>query len=274
MPKIHPTAIVHPDAKIAADVEIGAYCIVESDVQIAEGCVLREHAIVRRYTTLGKGNFIDSCAVLAGEPQDLKFDSQTVSYLRIGNDNVLREGVTISRASVPGGATVVGDRTYFMGYSHVGHDAVIEDEVILVNSALVAGHATIGRGAFLSGHVVVHQFTWVAEGVMSRGNSAASAHVPPFTLFADVNRIVALNSVGLRRNTELTAEDRNQIKEAFRLTYRSGLSTTRALEEMKSHTDWGEAAGKFRDFVGKVIDAQKPYNRGMCQMRLPAPRGQ
>jgi len=267
MPKIHPTAIVHPDANIADDVEIGPGSIVESDVEIAAGCVVREHAIIRRYTTMGEGNFVDAGAVLGGEPQDLKFDPQTVSYLRIGRDNVFREGVTISRGSKPDAATVVGNKTYWMACSHAGHDSVIEDEVILANSALVAGHCRIGRRAFLSGHVVVHQFCWVGEGVMSQGNAGTSTHVAPFTLFADINRVIGLNVIGLRRNPELNGDDRSQIKEAFRLTYRAKLPLREALAEMDSRTDWGEAAGRYREFIRQVATAEKPYNRGLGTAR-------
>ena len=120
MSKIHPTAIVDPRAKIAPEVEIGPYSIVGPDVTIGAGSVLREHVVVRRYTELGEGNFVDSNVVLGGEPQDLRWDAETVRYLRIGDGNVFREGVTISRASIAGQATVVGNRTYWMGLSHAG----------------------------------------------------------------------------------------------------------------------------------------------------------
>ena len=149
MPRIHPTAIVHPQVGLAdvfhaADVEIGPYSIVESDVEIGANCVLREHVIIRRYTTLGEGNLIDSHVVLGSEPQDLKWDPETVSYLRIGDGNVMREGVTISRGGKEGAATMIGNRTYFMGFSHVGHDAVIEDEVIVCNGGRTSTN-TVGN---------------------------------------------------------------------------------------------------------------------------------
>ncbi|MHC4294631.1 MAG: acyl-ACP--UDP-N-acetylglucosamine O-acyltransferase [Planctomycetota bacterium] len=267
MPKIHPTAIVHPEARIADDVEIGPYCVIESDVEIGPGSVLREHVVIRRYVTMGKGNLVDAHTVLGGEPQDLKFDPETVTCLRIGDGNVFREGVTISRGTAANHATIVGDRTYWMAQSHAGHDAIIADEVILANGAAVGGHATIGRKVFLSAYVVVHQFVWVGEGVMSQGITGISAHIPPFTLVVDVNRIVGLNVVGMRRNPELTSEDRKQIKEAFRLTYRSGLAPSKALAEMDGCTDWGPAAGRFRDFIREVVTAEAPYDRGLCPMR-------
>jgi len=267
MLRIHPTAIVDPRATIADDVEIGPFCVVEDQTQIGPGCVLRESAIVRRHTSMGQGNFVDAHAVLGGLPQDLKFNPSTVSYVKIGDGNTFREGVTISRASLPGGATVIGDRSYWMACSHAGHDATVEDEVILVNSALVAGHARIGARAVLSGHVAVHQFTWVGEGVMSRGNAGVSTHVPPYTLFADINRIVGMNAVGMKRNQQMTSEDRRQLKEAFRLTYRAGLSPAKALEEMDKCADWGPFAARFRDFIRQVVSAEGPYARGLCPLR-------
>ncbi len=267
MPDIHPTAIVHPNARIAEDVKIGPYCVIESDVEIGGGCVLREYVIIRSGVTMGRGNFVDAHTVLGGEPQDLAFDPTLVTYLRIGDENVFREGVTISRASGPGKATIVGNRTYWMGHSHAAHDVVIEDQAKLTNGAAVAGYASIGRKAFLSSNVVVHQFTWVGEGTMSQGNAGISAHVPPFTIWADINRIAGLNVVGMRRNEELTDEDRREIKEAFRLTYRSSLTPTEALTKMDECKDWSEAAGRFREFIRKVIAAEAPYNRGLCAMR-------
>jgi UDP-N-acetylglucosamine acyltransferase len=190
-----------------------------------------------------------------------------VSYLRVGDDNVFREGVTISRATGEGKATIVGNRTYWMTAAHAGHDAVVEDDAILVNGAALAGHAVLGRGAILSAHVAVHQFCWVGERAMGQGNSATSMHIPPFTLFAGANRVVSLNVVGMRRSKEITREDRRQVQEAFDLTYRNSLIVSDALQAMDERTEWGWAAARFRDFVRRVISARPPYNRGLCPLR-------
>ena len=267
MPKVHSTAIVHPTAILSDDVEIGAYGVVEADVMIGPGTVLREHAILRRYTTVGRNNIVDSYAVLGGLPQDIKFNPGTTSYLRVGDDNVFREGVTISRATGEGEATIVGNRTYWMTAAHAGHNAVIEDDAILVNGSALAGHTVLGRGAMLSAHVVVHQFCWVGEGAMSQGNSATSMHIAPFTLFAGVNKVVSLNVVGIRRSKEVTEKERRQIREAFDLTYRSSLNLNDALRAMNERTEWGPAAARFRDFVRRVVSAQPPYKRGLCPLR-------
>ena len=268
MASIHPTAIVDPAARLGDDVEVGAYSVIESDVEIGAGTVLRPHAMVRRYTTMGTGNYVDSHAVLGGLPQDYKFDASSKTYLQIGNDNVFREGVTISRATGEGKVTVIGNGTYFMVGAHAGHNAVVHDRVILVNCAAAAGHSEIGTGSILSAYCAVHQFCWVGEMVMVQGGTIMTMHVPPYVIAAaPVNRVAGLNSVGLRRAEHISIEDRRQIKEAFRLTYRSGLSAAKALEKMDARADWGEWADKFRRFVRRVVTAEAPNKRGLCQMR-------
>ncbi|MFB3893525.1 MAG: acyl-ACP--UDP-N-acetylglucosamine O-acyltransferase [Phycisphaerae bacterium] len=268
MPRIHPTAIVNEAATLADDVEVGPYAIIEADVSIGPGTRIGEHAVIRRYTTLGAGNVIDAHVTLGGLPQDYKFVPLAKTYLRIGDGNTFREGVTISRATGEGNATVVGNRTYWMTASHAGHNAVIEDECVLVNGAAMAGHTVLGRGAILSAHVVIHQFCWVGERVMTQGLSGASMHIPPYSLTGfGINNLIGLNVVGMRRATDLTNEDRRQIKEAFRLLYRSGLTPAKALEKMDACEDWGAPAGRYRDFVRRVLTATKPYDRGVCHLR-------
>ena len=267
MANIHPTAIVDQSAKLTDDVTVGPFCIVEGDVEIGPGTVLRHHVVVRRHTTLGANNTLDAFVVLGGEPQDVKFAPDTVSYVRIGDDNVFRESVTISRAATLGEATTVGNGTYWMANSHAGHDTTIGDGVTLANGVLVAGHVTVGPQTILSGGVLIHQYTWLGEMVMTRGQTGAGQHVPPFVLIAYINSVVGLNVVGLRRAAEITDEDRRQIKEMFDLTYRSKLTPSRALEKMDACTDLGAPAGRFRDFVRKTVAAEPPYNRGLCPMR-------
>jgi UDP-N-acetylglucosamine acyltransferase len=262
--KIHPTAIVHKNAEIASDVEIGAFSIIEEDVKIGNGTIIRPHAIVRRYTKLGDNNYIDSFAVLGGLPQDLKFKESTISYLEIGNNNTFREGVTVSRATGDSEKTIVGNHTLWMANAHAGHNSIIHDHVILVNSALVAGHATIDKGAILPANGNIHQFCWVGENTMFQGGTSLSMHLPPYVICADVNIVIGLNSIGLRRRSDLTNKDRSQIKEAFKLTYRSGISPAEALEEMDKKSDWGNAAAKFREFIRRVVNAEPPFRRGLC----------
>jgi len=266
MSKIHPTAIVDPSARLDGAVEIGPYAIVEGGVRIGGGTVIRSHAIIRRYTYLGENNKVHPCAVIGGEPQDYGFDSGMISYVRIGDNNVFREGVTINRATGDGNSTVVGSNTMWMANSHAGHNAIVDDRVVLANGAALAGYSHLGPRAVLSGGAMVHQFTWIGEMVMTQGMAGVSCHVPPYCLLAEgVNHIVGLNSVGLRRAPDISKEDHRQIKEAFNLTYRSKLPRDEALEKMDACTDWGPAAGKFRDFVHKVRNAEKPFKRPLCK---------
>ena len=267
MARIHPTAIVDAGAELADDVEIGPYSIVESDVTLGAGTVLRPHAIVRRYATLGEGNYVDSQCVLGGPPQDLKFSPDTVSYLRIGDRNTFRESVTISRATGEGAETRVGSDTYWMANSHAGHNVTVGDGAILVNESLLAGFATPGRRAILAGGAMVHQFCWVGELTMVQGLTPVTKHVPPFVLMANMRYVASLNVVGLRRCEYLTDPDRRQIKELFRLFYRSGIAPAEALAEMDGRDDLGGPAGRFIEFVRRVLDAEAPFARGLCPGR-------
>ena len=265
--KIHPTAVVDKQAELGDGAVIGPYTVIEADVTIGEGSELMAGVVVRRYATLGPGNVVHPYAVLGGEPQDHKFDPDSKTYLRIGQDNVFREHVTINRATTEGGATVIGNGCYFMTHAHVGHDSVVADKVILTNDAAVAGHCEIGARAILSANMVVHQFCWVGELVMTRGNAGTSQHVPPFVMVKGVNYVSGLNTVGLRRAEYISDADSGQIRNAFRLLYRSKLTPAEALAEMDAHDDWGAPAGRFRDFVRRALSAEKPYNRGLVTAR-------
>ena len=261
---IHPTAIVDTSANLSDSVEIGAFSIIEANVEIGPGTVIRPHAVIRQYTVMGQGNFVDSFAVLGGLPQDFKFIPSTVSYLRIGDNNTFREGVTISRATTEGKATTVGNNTFWMTNSHCGHDSTVQDEAVIVNGSLVAGHCTIGRRSILPANGAIHQFCWIGEGVMFQAAAKIGMHVPPYVICTRDNNVLSLNSIGLRRRTDISINDRKQIKEAFHITYLSNLPLKLALAEMDSHEEWGKAAGRFREFVRQVLKAKKPFNRGLC----------
>lgn len=261
---IHPTAVVDPAAQIAADVEIGPYAVIEADTQIGPGCVIGAHAVIRRYTIMGDNNFVDCSAVLGGYPQDLKFDPKMISYLRIGDGNTFRECITINRATVENGSTTVGNNTYWMNHAHAGHDVTVGNNVILPSNTQIGGHARIDDGAILPANGNIHQFCWVGRKVMFQGGAQTSMHIPPFVICADVNNVVSLNVVGLKRDPNISDEDRRQIKEAFAITYRQGLGMAKIIERLEACTDFGVPASQFRDFVKEVFDAQPPYKRGLC----------
>ncbi len=265
--EVHPTAHVDDSARLGADVVIGPNVVIEGDVVVGDRCRIQTGAVVRRHTEMGPDNTVDPYCVLGGLPQDLHFDPDTPTYLRIGSGNVFREFVTLNRATKEGAATTIGSGGYFMTQSHVGHDATVGDRVILANNAAVGGHCEIGDGANLSASCMVHQYCWLGELAMMRGGAAVSLHVPPFVMVMRHNFIQGVNVVGLRR-AGCDARQRDQIKEAYRLLYRSRLTPAEALEDMDARHDWGEPARRFRDFVRRVLSAEPPFNRGLVTARI------
>ena len=214
---VHPTAVVGENTAIHDDVSIGAYAVVGDNVEIGAGCTLGAHSILRDRTIVGPGTRIDSFAVIGGDPQDLSFDPDTPSGVRIGRDSVIREGVTIHRSSTPNSCTVIGDFALLMAHSHVAHDCRVGDSVILANNVMLAGHVHVDCHAFLAGGAGVHQFCRVGEGVMVGGNATISYDVPPFTLVAERNSVYGLNLRGLRRR-EFSSEEIADLKDCYRAT--------------------------------------------------------
>lgn len=263
MNTIHPTAVVDPAAQIGQDVQIGPGAIVEADTVIGDGCRLMPMSVIRRWTTLGAGNVVHPFAVLGGEPQDYGHDPAVRSFVRIGSRNVFREGATINRGTGAEAVTTIGDDNYFMTAAHVGHNCTVGNHCVMVNGSALGGYVELADRAILSAHVVVHQYCWVGTMVMSHGNSACNKHIPPYCMLARTDWIVGLNRVGLARVKGITDEDRRQIAEAYKILYRSGLPTTKALEAMNAHTEWGAGAAVLRDFIRRVLEAPPPYNRGI-----------
>ena len=227
---IHPTAIVSPHAELDSTVEVGPHAIIENHVQIGAGTRVWANAYIAGHTMIGSDNQIHMGSVIGHEPQDLKFDRQTRSYLRIGDRNVFREYCTVHRGTEPESATVIGNDCFLMGLSHVGHNCVLGNSVIICNCALVAGHVHIADRAFISGGTVIHQFTHVGRLTMFSGNARVSRDVPPFTLAAERNEIHALNLVGLRR-AKIPAASISELKQLFQLFYLAGKTGGAALTE-------------------------------------------
>jgi len=258
---IHPTAIVSPQAKLDPTVDVGPHAIIEDHVQIGAGTRVWANAYIAGHTVIGRDNQIHMGAVIGHEPQDLKFDRRTRSYLRIGDRNVFREYCTVHRGTEPESATVIGNDCFLMGLSHVGHNCILGNSVILCNCALVAGHVHIADRAFISGGTVIHQFTHVGRLSMFSGNSRVPRDVPPFTLAAERNEIHALNLVGLRR-AKIPALAISELKQLFQLFYLAGKTGTAALTEAATPGRFQTAeALEFIEFV-----RQSP--NGLC----PGPR--
>jgi UDP-N-acetylglucosamine acyltransferase len=230
---VHETAMVGAGVVLGEGVVVGAYCILGDGVRIGDGSVLAEHAVVRTGVVVGNRSRVESFAVIGGDPQDLSFEPETVSGVVVGDDVVIREGVTIHRATTSGGNTVIGDHCYLMATSHVAHDCRVAERVILVNGVLLGGHVTVGSHTMLGGAVGVHQFTRIGEGVMIGGNGTATYDVPPFTMAADRNGLSGLNLVGLRRRG-IPTEDIRDLKRCYHEVYRDDNPVERAAAAIAS----------------------------------------
>jgi UDP-N-acetylglucosamine acyltransferase len=226
------TARIHPDAHIGARTRIGEFCIVEQDVSIGDDCVLEPYVFIKRWTTLGDRNEISAATVLGTDPLDKNFKGDR-SYLRIGNDNKVREHYTISRGTKPESVTTLGDGNYIMTSGHVAHNCTIGNNVVIASCALIAGFVEVEDQAFISGGVVVHQFSKIGRLAMIGGNTRVNLDVPPFFLYSGFNvEAKGLNMVGLKR-AGFTLAQVSKLKKAYQLLYRSGLLLEQALERIE-----------------------------------------
>jgi acyl-[acyl-carrier-protein]--UDP-N-acetylglucosamine O-acyltransferase len=230
--EIHETAIVHPEAKIGNNVVIGPYAVIGENVEIGDNCIIGPQVSIEGWTTIGEGNHFYHGATIGCEPQDLKFKGEK-SFLFIGDNNIFRENVTISRGTEGGGGeTRIGNNNMFQAYSHVAHDCQLGNNIILGNCAGLAGHITIEDRAIISGLTGVHQFCKIGKMAMVGFLTKVVKDIPPFVL-VDGNpaKVSGINVVGLRRNG-IEAEVRDEIKKAYRILYRSNLTINQAIEQM------------------------------------------
>ena len=253
--KIHPTAIIDAGAQIGENVEIGPFCIVEGGTQIGAGSVLESNVIIKRGTSIGTNCRLMPHVILGGEPQDLKFKGEE-SFVRIGNNNVLREMVTIHRATGQGQATTIGDDNLLMAYVHFGHNCVVGNGNMISNSTGVSGHVTIEDKCVVGGFVGIHQFVHIGKMAIVGGLSKVVQDVPPFCMSdGRPSKIHGLNVRGLRRNG-VNQEQRNQISKAFKLLYRSELNTSQALERIREEVPDSETLDYLISFIVRVREGR------------------
>lgn len=262
---IHPTAIIAAGAQIGTDVEIGPYAVIGAGAIVGEGSVIQPHVVLEGTVRIGKRNLVGCGSVLGGLPQDLAFNPETASGVDIGDRNVIREHCTIHRGTALASATEIGDDNFLMAGVHVGHDCRVANGVIIANNCLLGGHVQIDDGAFIGGGTTFHQFVHVGRLVMAQGSSGFGKDIPPFLLAAERNFVFGVNVLGLKRAGYSVAE-RQEIRRAFQLLYRSGLNTQQALAEAAA-SDLGPLGREFFEFVA---NARK---RGIVRYRHPAAGG-
>jgi UDP-N-acetylglucosamine acyltransferase len=245
--KIHPTAIIDPAAQLGAEVEVGPYTVIGAGAVIGERCTIQAHVVIEGSVRMGAGNFIGHGAIIGAIPQDLSFDLKTKSSVEIGAGNTIREYCTIHRGSDEGTATVLGDGNFLMVGTHLGHNCALGNGVVIANDCLLAGHVRIDDRAFIGGGSRFHQGIRMGRLVMAEGRF--TQNLPPF-LSAAKNQVYGMNIVGLRR-AEFSAVERDEIKRAFKLLYRSGLNTKQALAKA-AETEFGPIGREFFDFVANA----------------------
>lgn len=247
MPDIHPTAVIDTQAEIAADVRIGPFTVIEGPVRIGAGCHIYHSVYLTGDCQIGEGCVIHPFATIGHLPQDFAFDRSTRSSVVIGDGCEIREGVTIHRGTKPDTVTTLGKRVYLMAYCHVAHNCRVDDDVIVANGSLLAGYVEVGKKAFISGNVSIHQFVRIGQYAMISASTYLNKDVPPFCIASGVPAAIAgINVVGMRRGG-YDQDARNQVKDMFKLLYRSRLNVSEAVARMEQETS--TAAIVFRDFI-------------------------
>jgi len=266
--KIHPTAVVENKAEIGRNVEIGPHAYIGPQVTIGEDCTIGHSSHIEGRVTIGKNNIIGPQASLGTPPQDLTYHGQGTELI-IGEDNVIREFVTINIGTVNGGGvTRIGNRNYLMICSHVGHDCRLEDDILLVNGVLLGGHCHVETGAKLMGAAACHQFVTVGKQAYVGGLSRIVQDVPPFMIVeGNPARVRGINEIGLQR-AGYDAEVIDELWEAYKAIYRTReLNRARIYEEIENDQDAHPEAIYLVDFLrraqngvhGRHLEGQKKH---------------
>jgi UDP-N-acetylglucosamine acyltransferase len=251
---IHPTAIIHSKAELDPTVRVGPYAVIDEGVRVGAHCIIGPHVYLTGASSIGEHNHFFAGVVIGEAPQDLKYRGEPAG-LRIEDQNVFREHVTVHRSSKVGEETVLGSNNFFMAHSHIGHNCRVGNHLIMANGALLGGHVTVDDRAFISGNCLVHQFVHVGTLALMQGGSAISKDLPPYTVARGYNGICGLNTVGLRR-AGFTPAQRLELKELYRALFRG---------EMNLHTALAEARKAFSSPTALVmLDFLAVSGRGVC----------
>lgn len=249
MPNIHPTAIVEDGARLGADVKVGPYCHIGTDVEIGDGSELHSHVVVAGRTRIGARARIYPFASIGHPPQDLKYRGEP-STLTVGDDCLIREGVTMNPGTEGGlMKTVIGDRCAFLANSHVGHDCTVGSNVILSNNAMLAGHVTVGDFVIMGGGSAVIQFARVGPHAFVGGLAGVENDLIPYGM-ASGNRahLIGLNLVGLRRRN-FDRDQINTLRRAYRLLFAEEGTLKERVEDVASEFHDAPLVQQIVDFI-------------------------
>jgi len=264
---IHPTAVISPEAELAADVQVGPFAIIEGPVSIGPGCVIEGHACLSGPLVMGRDNFVGHGTVLGKSPQHKGYRGEPTALV-IGDGNVFREYVTVHRGTVDGGGeTRIGHRNYFMINSHLGHDVRVGNGCTLVNGALVGGHVQLADGCLLSGHAAIQQRSRVGRLAMLGGLATSTKDIPPFILQQGYNCVSGLNVVGLRRNG-FSSETIAALRSAFRVLYKEGRPLGPALDRIEADLGSVPEVAEFVSFIRESSVGINPTRDTSRQRRL------
>ncbi|MEJ2324943.1 MAG: acyl-ACP--UDP-N-acetylglucosamine O-acyltransferase [Nitrospirota bacterium] len=257
--EVHPTAIVHEGVELGEGVSVGPYCVLGKGVKIGNGTRLLSHVCVEGRAEMGEGCTIFPYVSIGFAPQDVKYKNEDTS-VRIGNNNVIREYVSIHRASVGGnGVTLIGDNNFLMNYVHVAHDCHIHNSVVVANSVAFAGHVEVEDYAFIGGFTGVHQHARIGAYAMVAAITRLSMDVPPYVMVKGTEkaRLFGLNVVGLKRRG-FSEETIGELKAAYKLLFRDKLSLKDAMRKIQEELP-------YTDEIKRLIEFIQQNKRGICR---------
>lgn len=257
---IHPSAIIHPSAKLAVDVSVGPWTLIGENVEIGSGTVIHSHVVIKGPTTIGKNNQIYQFSTIGEDTPDLKYKGEP-TRLEIGDNNVIREGVTIHRGTVQDkGVTVIGNHNLIMAYVHIGHDSIVKDHCILVNNTALAGHVVVDDWAILSGYTLVHQFCCIGKHAFTGMGTAVGKDIPAYMMVtgspAEPHNI---NVEGLKRRG-FSSDQITVLRRAYKIIYRQGHTVEEAVQLLQTMQQQGDA-----DILQLLIDSLLQSKRGIVR---------
>jgi UDP-N-acetylglucosamine acyltransferase len=229
---VHPTAVIHPKARIGEGCDIGPYCVIGEHVELGPRCRLHSHVIIDGHTKLGEGNEIYPFASIGLKTQDLKWKGG-ITRTEIGSHNTFREYVTIHSATKDGDVTTVGSYNNLLAYGHIAHDCKVGSRIIMSNVATLGGHVTVEDYAIIGGLAAVHQFCRIGKFAMIGGCAKVVQDIPPF-MIADGSpaETKTINKIGLERNG-VSEEAQEALRLAYKILFREGLTTPNALSKIE-----------------------------------------